>query len=70
MIPAQVRGEAASQLDAAAAKARQTMQDADALRRLTAPKPETPQPAQPPADGAYKKQDSGDLGRLILNNAK
>ena len=68
MVPAQVRGEAASQLDAAAAKARQTMQDADALRRLTQPKPEAPQPAgQPPTDGAYKKQDRGELDRLILN---
>ncbi|MEI7606504.1 MAG: CvpA family protein [Rhodospirillaceae bacterium] len=69
LIPAQVRGEAATQADALAAKARQTMQDADALRRLTQPKPEAPQPAgqQPPTDGAYKKQDRGELDRLIMN---
>ncbi len=67
LIPAQVRNEAATQLDAAAAKARQTMQDADALRRLATPKPETPQNGQPPGDGAYKKLDRGELDRLIQN---
>ncbi len=70
MVPAQVRNDAATQADALAAKARQTMQDADALRRLTTPKPEAPQPAgQPPTNGAYKKQERGELDRLI-NNAK
>ncbi|MEI6559593.1 MAG: CvpA family protein [Rhodospirillaceae bacterium] len=67
LVPAQVRSDAATQADALAAKARQTMQDAEALRRLTTPKPETPQPAQPPAEGAYKKQDRGELDRLIRN---
>ncbi len=67
LVPAQVRNDAATQLDAAAAKARQSLQDAEALRRLTAPKPETPQTGQPAASGAYKKQDRGELDRLIQN---
>ncbi|MEI6557641.1 MAG: hypothetical protein WCO00_04480 [Rhodospirillaceae bacterium] len=62
------RNDAASQLDYAAERARQTMRDADALRRLTNPRPEerAQNNNQPPND-AYKKQDLRELDRLILN---
>ena len=69
MVPSQVRSDAAAQADAAKEKAIQTFQDAEALRRLTTPKPEATPPASPPAtDSGYKKQDRGDLDRLIKNN--
>jgi membrane protein required for colicin V production len=68
LVPSGVRSDAAAQADAAREKALQTLQDAEALRRLTTPKPEAaPQNAPPPADGGYKKQDRGDLDRLIKN---
>ena len=50
LVPPQLRNDAAAQADALATRARQTMQDADALRRLTQPKPEAaPGPASVPA---------------------
>ena len=70
-IPAQLRKDAATQLDAAAAQAKQTVQDAKAVSRIATQRPETPQPAgQTPAEGGYKKQESNDMGRLIENHAK
>ena len=69
LVPAQVRADAAAQAGVAKDKAVQAYQDAEALRRLTVPKPEAaPQAGPPPADGAYKKQDRGDLDRLIKNS--
>ena len=84
LVPPQLRNDAAAQADALATRARQTMQDADALRRLSQSKPEAapapaPAPAsaptaatgqQPPDDNSYQRRDRGELDRLILNNAK
>lgn len=73
LVPAQMRSEAAAQAEAARDMATQKMQDAEALRRLTTPKPEAGKPAgappgAAPGDPAYKKQDRGDLDRLIRNS--
>lgn len=67
LVPSQMRDDAAAEANAALEKARQTVQDAEALRRLTTPKPEAPQPAAPAPASDYKKQDRGDLDRLIKN---
>ena len=69
MVPSQMRTDAAAQADAAKDMALQRLQDAEALRRLTMPKPEaTPQAAPPPADAGYQKQDRSDFDRLIKNS--
>ncbi len=68
MVPSQIRDQASAQTSAALEQARQAM-DAEALRRLTTPKPEAPQPAAntPAPDTGYQKKDRGDLDRLIKN---
>ena len=74
LVPAQVRDEAAAQAGALQDKARQTLQDAETLRRLSTAKPEATPPTaaatgQSPAEGgaAYNKKDRGELDRLIKN---
>jgi hypothetical protein len=63
-----MRDQAAVQAESARSMASQKLQDAEALRRLTTPKPEAPKAGEPgPGDPAYKRQDRGDLDRLIRN---
>ncbi|MEI8393442.1 MAG: CvpA family protein [Rhodospirillaceae bacterium] len=81
MVPAQMRNDAKVQAEMLKTKAQQTMQDAEALHRLSTGKPEaapTPpgqSPATAPAPGSAtapapdsrKKREPDEVGRLIRN---